>query len=112
MAKDRNQVPEATPVGKPVSCIPLRQIRQSIVRNDRVIDFTTTNRKVYRNTLPQSCPQLGFERRFSYSTTISQLCSVDIITVLLNQGPGLQAGAGCALGEFQPVELAKPPASK
>ena len=29
MAKDRNQVPEATPVGKPVSCIPLRQIRQS-----------------------------------------------------------------------------------
>lgn len=90
--------------GKPLNCIPLRHIRTSNVRDDRTIDFVVNGRKIYRNTLPQSCPNLGSERRFSYRTTISQLCSVDIITVLWNTGPGLQPGASCGLGEFQPME--------
>ena len=38
--------------------------------------------KVYRNTLPNSCPRLGFEEAFSYSTSINQLCSTEIIYVL------------------------------
>jgi hypothetical protein len=89
--------------GKAVSCIPLNTIRSTDVRDDRTIDFVTSNRKIYRNTLPQSCPSLGFERRFSYKTSLAQLCSVDIITVLYSS-PNLQPGASCGLGQFQPME--------
>jgi hypothetical protein len=91
----------AKPVGKAESCIPLHTIRNTRVRSDSVIDFYTHGRKVYRNTLPHSCPQLGFEERFSYQTSLSQLCSTDIITVLT--GPGISRGASCGLGQFQPV---------
>lgn len=92
--------------GKPVDCIQLRSIRNSNVRDDRTIDFEINNREIYRNTLPQSCPNLGFEKRFSYRTSLPQLCSVDIITVLTNNGPGLQPGASCGLGQFQPMRKA------
>ena len=105
-ARDRNAVPDATPIGKPVSCIPIRSITQSVVRSDQVIDFKTIGRRVYRNTLPQGCPGLKFEGRFGYTTSLSQLCSNDIITVLYITP--LQSGASCGLGQFQPVELAKP----
>jgi len=106
--RDRGEVPAATTTtGKAVSCIPLRSIRESRVRNDRVIDFRTTGTKWYRNTLPNDCPSLGFEERFSYKTSLSQLCSTDIITVLYSGGPGLTRGASCGLGQFEPVTIAK-----
>lgn len=102
-AAQRDRVPPATPAGAPVRCIPVSLIRESQVRSDRVIDFVMRDRKVYRNTLPSSCPGLGFERRFGYTLSTSQLCSVDIVTVLLSTP--LQRGASCGLGEFQPVKL-------
>ncbi len=86
----------------------LRQIaplRESLVRNDRVIDFHISGDRYYRVTLPQSCSGLGSERRFTYSTSLSQLCSTDIITVLYQSPP--MRGASCGLGEFQPVKIAK-----
>jgi hypothetical protein len=92
--------------GKPVDCIQLRSIRTTQVRDDRTIDFIMNGNKVYRNILPNSCPTLGFEKRFSYRTSLSQLCSVDIITVLYNVGSSLQPGASCGLGPFQPMARA------
>jgi hypothetical protein len=92
-------------VGKAQTCIPIRAIRETRVRSDQVIDFVMSGRRTYRVTLPQPCPQLGFERSFSYSTSLSQLCSQDIITVLRQAG-GLQPGASCGLAPFQPVRLA------
>lgn len=105
-ADRRDRVPAATPIGPARTCIPINQIRESRVRSDRVIDFVTTGRKVYRVTLPQDCPSLGFEQRFTYATSLSQLCAQDIITVLY-QASGIQRGASCGLAPFQPVELAK-----
>ena len=103
-AADRRRVPPATPAGEPVRCIALTQIRETRVRDDRTIDFIMRGRRqVYRNTLPNSCPGLGFEQRFSYATSLSQLCSVDIITVLY--AAPIQRGASCGLGQFQPVTL-------
>ena len=103
-ARDRNQVPEAIPDGEPVSCLRTTDIQSSHVRSDSVIDFETRARKFYRVTLPQGgCPGLGFEERFSYTTTIAQLCSTDIITVLYSSPP--QTGASCGLSEFQPIKL-------
>jgi hypothetical protein len=104
-ARDRNAVPEATPDGEAVSCVQLNRIQSTSVHGDSVIDFKMRGGKVYRNTLPNSCPSLGFEERFLYKTSLSQLCSVDIITVL--QSPGLSQGASCGLGKFQPVKLIK-----
>ena len=104
IARDRNAVPDATPIGDAVSCVQLQSIRSTQVHGDSVIDFHMNGGKVYRNTLPNSCPSLGFEERFLYKTSLSQLCSVDIITVL--QSPGLSQGPSCGLGKFQPVKLA------
>ena len=105
-AKGR-EVPEAKPVGEAVNCLPLSQIQETRVRSDSIIDFRTSGKKWYRNTLPNSCPSLGFEERFLYKTSLSQLCSVDIITVLHTNGGQLTQGASCGLGKFQPVELVK-----
>ena len=105
MARDRNAIPAATPEGKAISCVPIQSIRDTRVHGDSIIDFHMTGGKVYRNTLPYSCPSLGFEERFLYKTSTSELCSVDVITVL--QSPGLSQGASCGLGQFQPVKLAK-----
>jgi hypothetical protein len=105
IAKRDRSVPEATLTGAPVSCISLHQIRESRVRSDSVIDFRTGGNKWYRNTLPHSCPSLGFEERYMYQTSLSQLCSVDVITVLYSSP--MMRGASCGLGKFQPVELVK-----
>ena len=90
--------------GAPIDCVQIQSIRSTSVRDDRTIDFIMNGKKIYRNSLPSSCPSLGFEKRFSYRTSLSQLCSVDIITVLWNVGSGLQPGASCGLGKFQPME--------
>ena len=65
-------------------------------------DFYMNGKTVYRNKLPNSCSSLGFERAFSYKTSLSQLCSTDIITVF-RQGEPRFPGASCGLGEFQPI---------
>ena len=83
------------------SCIPLSRIREARVVDDRTIDFYLGGREVLRNTLPNSCPQLGFEKAFTYATSLSQLCSVDIIRVVV-QGGGPRLGASCGLGAFVP----------
>lgn len=100
--------PAAPPqiIGEPIDCLRLQNIRQTRVIDDRTIDFIMRGGAVYRNNLPNNCPQLGFERSFSYSTSIAQLCSVDIITVV-QQGGGLRRGASCGLGKFTPI--APPP---
>jgi len=102
-ARPLNPAQEAKihPDGKPVDCIQINRIRDTRVRDDRTIDFYMVGGKVYRNRLPQSCPELGFEERFGYKTSVNQLCSVDIITVLHSSPP--MRGASCGLGQFQPI---------
>jgi hypothetical protein len=103
-AQREDKIPEATPSGKAVSCIRLRDIRTHKVRSDGVIDFYLGGKRVYRNELPMRCPRLAFEGRFLHKTTLAELCSTDTITVL--DGAGLREGASCGLGKFQPVTLA------
>jgi hypothetical protein len=102
-----SKAPAARVVGDAVSCIPIVQIRSSRVHDDRTIDFDMGGGKIYRNTLPNSCPSLGFEEAFTYETSLSQLCSTDIIYVLQRYGSEVRRGAGCGLGQFVPVELEK-----
>lgn len=106
-ASARNaRVTPATQIGAPRDCVNIQDIRESRVLSDNVIDFHLNNGTVLRNTLPHGCPQLGVERAFSYQTSLSRLCNVDIITVY-RQGSGPNNGASCGLGVFQPVKLEK-----
>ena len=89
------------------SCVDLARISEARVINDRTIDFHMRDGTLLRNNLPNSCPSLGFEKAFTYSTSISRLCSTDIITVI-HTGGGPRTGASCGLGAF----VAAPPAAK
>ena len=96
-------------VGEPKSCVNISQIRSTKVVDNSTIDFRMVGGKTYRNTLPYSCSGLKFEDRFSYRTSLNQLCSVDIVRVLHDQGGQLTEGAGCGLGKFQMVDkIAQP----
>ena len=96
------------PVGKPVSCLSLVQIRDTEVLDNRTVDFHVSGGKIYRNTLSHSCPSLLSEQRFSYRTSLNKLCDVDVIRVLHTYGTELSEGAGCGLGKFQPMEKVTP----
>ncbi len=87
-------------------CVSLAAIRNTRVVDDSTIDFTMRDGRILRNTLPHACPSLGFEEAFTYSTSLSQLCSTDIITVVL-QGGGPRLGASCGLGTFVPYTPTK-----
>src|SRR3546814_19913810 len=72
------------PVGEAVDCIYRPSIQHTEVRNDRTIDFHMTGSKIYRNTLPNSCPRLGSARQFSSQNNISHLSPLVIIPFLPN----------------------------
>ncbi|HEX8064502.1 MAG TPA: DUF6491 family protein [Allosphingosinicella sp.] len=97
---DRRALAEARPVGEPVDCVELSRIDHTRVRDNRTIDFHMRGREVYRNRLPNKCPGLAFEDSFTYRTSLSRLCSVDLIMV--NNRGGI-AGPACALGPFQRI---------
>jgi len=88
------------PNGKPVPCLQTYRIDETRVRDNQTIDFVMKGGQVYRNRLPYSCSNLGFEESFAYSAPTQELCSSDTITVIPH-------GATCGLGEFQPVSGVK-----
>jgi hypothetical protein len=89
----------------PKNCVAPSNIRQTVVIDDSTILFYMRGgaKVTYRNTLPHTCPNLAREGRFSYKTTINQLCNVDLITVLEQWGAGLREGFTCGLGSFYPL---------
>ena len=99
--------PAVTVVGEAQRCIMRDRVRQTLVRTNRVIDFEMQTGKVYRSTLPYSCPGLSFDQGITYETSINQLCSNQIVYSLENIGGFPRRGAGCSLGEFVPVEYVK-----
>ena len=80
------------------NCISLAHIDRSEVIDDRTILFHMKGEKIWQNKLPHRCFGLKFEDGFGYATSLSQLCSTDIITVL-------NRGTKCGLGQF--VEYTK-----
>ena len=83
-----------------LNCLQLMQIRSNTVVDGQTIDFRLRDGSVWRNRLPRACPTLGFNQAFSYSTSIPQLCNVDIIRVIVQGNPGI-IGASCGLGKFE-----------
>jgi hypothetical protein len=85
-------------------CVFIANIQQTRVVDDRTIDFVMNDGRMLRNNLPNACPGLKINRSFAYRTSQSQLCNVDIITVVV-QGAGPVRGASCGLGSFTPIEV-------
>jgi hypothetical protein len=85
-------------------CVSLIRIDRTEVVDDRNVLFYMKNGDIYRNRLPNDCPGLEAQDAFMYRTSLSQLCNVDIITVLTNMGFGFRPGASCGLGMFHPVK--------
>lgn len=97
--------PAAKIVGEAESCVPVNLLRESRIRDDWTIDFTRSGNRAWRVTLPNRCSGLKSADAFTYATSLSQLCSTDIIHVLERWGSDLRRGAGCGMGKFVPVEL-------
>jgi hypothetical protein len=89
--------------GRPVACISLSRVERTSVVDEDTILFYLSGGEVYRNDLPHRCPTLKSEDTFMYRVTTSQLCSVDVITVLEHMGSRFMPGASCGLGGFMPI---------
>ena len=87
------------------TCLPLITIDNINIVDRQNIVFRMKNHEYYVNRLPHTCPNLDDTRAIMYSTPLSSLCSLDIITVLDNIGGGFQSLGACGLGEFQPVSM-------
>ena len=84
-------------------CLSLRRIDYTEIIDDRTIAFFMRGSDVYINDLDRPCNGLEREGRFSYRTSLSQLCSADTISVLENTGFGFREGFSCGLGLFRPA---------
>jgi hypothetical protein len=86
------------------NCVDLMRIDRTEVVDDNTVLFYMRNGTVFRNELQNACPTLGFEERFMYRTALTQLCDIDVITVLQDVGFGFMPTASCGLGKFQPID--------
>lgn len=84
-------------------CISLSRISRTEVLNDHNILFYMRGGQIYRNQLPHRCPGLRRQQPFMYRTSLSQLCDLDVVTVLHDHGFGFTPGASCGLGRFYPI---------
>jgi hypothetical protein len=84
-------------------CIPLRNIQDIEILDERNIIFRVSVNNFYLNTLPYRCVGLRRNDTIMYRTSINEICDVDVITVLDDIGPGFQAGVSCGLGRFRPI---------
>lgn len=90
--------------GKPVNCLPMSTVQSTIPAGDKVVMFSTTGNKWYRNDLKNSCPLLGPDKILVFrQMSNSQYCSLDMFSVVDNSSR-VNLG-GCMLGEFTPVTV-------
>jgi len=87
----------------PERCINSARIKRTKVIGDQTILFYMKGGDIYRNELPNKCSGLRTNDAFMYRTSVSELCNVDVITVLTRFGGALLPGPSCGLGMFQPI---------
>ena len=84
-------------------CVTLTSIASTSIVDQQTVLFSMRDGTIYENHLPRRCPGLRRNRSFMYKTSLPQLCELDMITVLYNQGFGFSEGATCSLGRFHPI---------
>jgi len=101
-----------TPSGDQRTCVGIARIRETNPISDTQIWFDMRGKKSYLNTTNGKCIGLAQWDRFSFQTSLSQLCRGDIITVLDNFGVRI---GSCGLGDFteyQRIDRSKPDAGR
>lgn len=84
-------------------CVSLARIDRTRIVNDQTILFYMLGPDVYVNYLPRRCNGLKRADAFSYATSLSQLCHLDVIRGLRNFGGQLSPTVACGLGKFVPI---------
>ena len=84
-------------------CIDTRRISNTRIVDKQNILFYMRGGDIYHNELPRACMGLRNGKTISYRTSLSRLCSNDLITLLDNFGMGMSRGPSCAIGKFRPV---------
>ena len=84
-------------------CIDTRRISNTRIVDKQNILFYMRGGVIYHNELPRACMGLRTGKTISYRTSLSRLCSNDLITLLDNFGMGMSRGPSCAIGKFRPV---------
>lgn len=84
-------------------CVSLARIDRTRIVNDQTILFYMLGPDVYVNYLPRRCNGLKRTDAFSYATSLSQLCHLDVIRGLRNLGGELMPTVACGLGKFVPI---------
>jgi uncharacterized protein DUF6491 len=107
LAQDDQDDKEAAFDRTPQNCIVVSRIDQVEAVDDQNLLFKMRGHAVYRNTLPNKCPNLEREGRIAYETATARLCNVDLITVLESYGVGFRPGFTCRLGQFVPLSPAE-----
>jgi len=89
---------------EPVDCVTLAQIDRTEIIDDERIAFHMRNGDIYLNQLRRKCVGLEPGARFSYRTSSSRICRVDLITILEDFPRAFTRGASCSLGAFAPID--------
>jgi Family of unknown function (DUF6491) len=84
-------------------CIDTRRISSTRIVDNQNILFYMRGSDIYHNELPRACMGLRSGKTISYRTSLSRLCSNDLITLLDSFGMGMSRGPSCAIGKFRPV---------
>lgn len=93
-------------IGDPKRCISSQRLARTKVINDKTVDFTLRNGKVFRNTLLTRCSIIRNNDRFTYQQdSSSRLCKGDKISSLETISDRLQSFGLCGLGTFQQIEV-------
>ncbi|RMF98919.1 MAG: hypothetical protein D6727_01565 [Gammaproteobacteria bacterium] len=100
-AGERDEEAQPLPPGTQ-KCVNITRIRKTRIIDDSTILFYMQGGKVYVNHLPRRCSGLRSAGSFSYKTSVSSLCDVDIITVIRPTTPVVR-GPSCGLGTYQPI---------
>ena len=98
-----DQLSEFERTGELETCLPLRRINQLEALSDDVFLVRTGANGYYLNEVKGRCNgATRSSNRIQYSTSLSQLCKLQIITIVENTN-GFTVGS-CSLGDFERLE--------
>ena len=108
VAEDMPDTPAGyTRTGETTDCLRLVSIQSTEILNDRQILFKVAGGAWLQE--PKNCSTLRKHYALSYKTSMSQLCTTDIITLIDASTPESFVGS-CSFEPFQKLERAAPPA--
>lgn len=105
--KNKKKSEEIKLIGDPVKCVRPRDVQNTNVLDSKTIEFRMVGGKIYRNNLDKACPGLVKYDPITYTVRGTDLCDVDIFTVLRNTAGILETRATCSFGQFQEIERVK-----